>query len=150
MKRLNTTYFEPFKMDGNDEFDPTGCIDCGHGVWAYGAEYGNGCLMYVFTHPDKDDSDSAMFTYMQGLALGLQKMVGGYVTWENYPDGITFMVMNEKAFDDITDDWWPQDDDFPGEWWYGLTQDEIRDRVTRMNVEEFDANKKNLLKLGEE
>lgn len=156
MKRLNTTYFEPFKMDGNDEFDPTDCIDCGHGVWAYGAEYGNRRLMYVFSCPDaygESGHDCAhwdsVFTYMQGLAIELQKDVGGYVAWCDYPEALVFMVMNEKAFDDITDGWWYDDEDNV-DWWHGLKLDEIRVRCNELNVEEFDANKKNLLKLGEE
>lgn len=155
MKRLNTTYFEPFKMDGNDEFDPTGCIDCGHGVWAYGAEwdstnYGS-CLAYMFEAPSIHDYGKytydkyhATYAYIEGLALELQKDVGGYVIYEEEPEALVFFVLDENAFDDITE-YWGWDDEMEK-----LPQDELRRRAHEFSVKEFDAHKKNLLKLGKE
>ena len=163
MKRLNTTYGTLFRNDyDTGTFIADGCIDAGHGAYAYAAEWDaewddgetEHCVVYCFAAPEINefqpwDSEfmeryHSMFTYMQGLALELQKDVGGYVTWEEEPEALTFFVCDFNSMKALTWGWDWRDDmwELPENERYRLTSD--------YNAKEFDANKRNLLKLGEE
>ena len=124
-----------FSRGDYDEIDKIGAHYLGHGVWMYTrntseddlgkeseeAEYcfcALGChRIGIFTNEQRTSLTAL------GIAVNLQKTIGGYVYWCEEPEGFTFYLGGVGAFKDRTYDWWAWP--FPDDWWVSHLNDDF-------------------------
>lgn len=122
-----------FKMGDYEDMDKIGAIDLGYGVWMYTrdtedddlgkesekAEY---CFCALGCHRvDKLTDEGRVGLMALGIALNLQKTIGGYVYWCDEYEGDTFYLGGLDAFKDRTSDWWSWP--LEGDWWEAYADD---------------------------
>ena len=116
-----------FSKGDFEYMDRIGAIDLGHGVWMYTRDAEEGdlgnesekteyCFCALGCHrigTKTREQRSALMAL--GIALNLQKSIGGYVFTCEEEEGYTFYLGGMQAFQDRTYDWWmwPLEDD----WW---------------------------------
>lgn len=110
-----------------EDMDKIGANYLGHGVWMYTRDADEGdlgkesekteyCFCALGCHCVSATRKEGLAGLMAlGIAVNLQKTIGGYVYWNGEYEGDTFYLGGVEAFRDRTEDWWcwPMD----GDWW---------------------------------
>lgn len=121
-----------FNKGDFEDMDKIGAIYLGHGVWMYTHDAKEGdlgkesekteyCFCALGCHCVSATQKEGLAGLMAlGIAVNLQKTIGGYVYWNGEYEGDTFYLGGVEAFRDRTEDWWCWPE---GEWWEDFVDD---------------------------
>lgn len=122
-----------FSKGDFEDMDKAGALDLGSGVYMYTrntseedlgkesekAEY---CFCALGCHEIGRKTKESMSALMAlGVAVNLQKTIGGHLYWCEEPEGFTYYLGGMEAFMDRTYDWWCWP--FPDDWWASYVRD---------------------------